>query len=376
MNAIQTGRMVAGCLLQCALLLLGGCAVTPETRQSLAGYVQAMDQVEQSADMFVSDFASSQKVQEELNRLAGVTQAARRPEYPEAFVLLSATAAPQTDFDKAVASTRLALAAVSAYNDALVALAEGQSEQEVRQRASGLGGALQTFASFAGQTIPGVDLLVGVGAKIIKLAQDASNRQQLQQAVAQGREPVGQILSALEQQTPSMYAASVRVTSRAQDVPQDNISRSAAALKSLLERRGPPADEALATQIRAAQDQLIEIGMKTRTLKRMPLPFPLASGRPVYDAATQTEVQVFVHSMDTSAQRYVELIAKQNAYHDLMSKYVVALRQSRHSLDLLAESLNRPVDLRAEIPNLLRVAFDLRDAIGAYRHPPVAGTAP
>ena len=56
-----------------ALLILSamGCAVTPQTKQSLSSYTLAMAQVEQSADMFLTDFSNGLKVQAELSSLGG-----------------------------------------------------------------------------------------------------------------------------------------------------------------------------------------------------------------------------------------------------------------------------------------------------------------
>jgi hypothetical protein len=131
----------------------------------------------------------------------------------------------------------------------------------------------------------------------------------------------------------------------------------------------------LGNKVSALQMQLGEIGAKTRMLPTMPLPLPFSGGKPVYDAATDAQAQIFVQSMRTNAQRYAELVAKQNAYHELLLKYVAALRQTRSSLDRVAESLSRPIDLRAEVGRLLKVAFDLRDAMAAYRNPAPAPAA-
>jgi hypothetical protein len=363
-------RAPGATLVLCTLLLTGGCAVTQETRQSLAGYVQAMGEVERSANMFVSDFANAAKVQDELKRVAGTASAPRvEEEYPTEFKLPATAAVPQTPEEKAVAATRQALAVVHQYNDALVALAEGHSEQEVKQRTTAFGDALQSLIPLA-EAVPGLSAITGIAAKVIMLAQNAANKQQLKEAVVQGREPVNTILSVLEQQTPALYRASVVVTKQAQDTPKANIRRASHALKAMLAQRGPATDGNVGTKWTDAQAQLAEIGARTHTTLAMPGAQPFTGGRPAYDEAAHAETQVFVQSMDMHAQRYVELVAKQKAYYELMVKYVATLREAGQGLDLVAESLSRPVDLRAEVARLLQVAFDLRDAVSAYRHPP------
>jgi hypothetical protein len=367
-----TQRGAAALLLTLAIT---GCALNQETRRSLGEYVQAMNEVEQSANLFVSDFADGLKVQKELQRVAGAGPLPAPREYPDQFVSPANASQPTSDAERAVNGTRQALAVVRQYNDALVALAEGQSEQDVRTRTMEFGGSLQGLASIVGASIPGLSLLTDVGSKIIKLAQDARNREQLVFAVNEGRGPVGDILTVLEDQTPSMYRLSVVGTKQGQERLQDDIQRTASALRTLLSGHAAPSQPELGTKVSALQMQLGEIGAKTRMLPTMPLPLPFSGGKPVYDAATDAQAQIFVQSMRTNAQRYAELVAKQNAYHELLLKYVAALRQTRSSLDRVAESLSRPIDLRAEVGRLLKVAFDLRDAMAAYRNPAPAPAA-
>ena len=107
------------------LLILGvaGCAVTEPTRQSLSGYVLAMAQVEQSADMFLSDFSNGLKVQAELRRVGSTAAAPVVPDYPTVLKLPDDASAPRSEAEDEVQQTRQALAVVRAYNTALVALA-------------------------------------------------------------------------------------------------------------------------------------------------------------------------------------------------------------------------------------------------------------
>ena len=375
-SRVSSRPRVAGvALLACVVLLAAGCAVTEETRRSLAGYAQAMGQVELSANEILTDFSNGRKVQEELKRVAGAEQGPAPPEYPAKFVPPRDLSAPRGEADKALARARQALAVIRQYNDALVALAEGHSEQEVRARAMEFGGALETLVSIAGASIPGLGAFTAVGPKIIKLAEDAANRKQLEQAVKDGREPVGIILTALEAQTSPMYGLSVVGTKQGQEKLQDDIQRAALVLKASIARHGPPIDTKLAGEMAALQAQLGEIGAKTGVLSAMPIPLPYTNGKPAYNSRAHAEIKIFMYSMRAAAQQYVELAAKQNAYYNLMNKYVAALGQTRRSLDLVAESLAKPVDPRAEVDRLLKVAFELRDAMGAYRNPSVTSAA-
>lgn len=359
-----------------SLVVLGatGCAITQETRRSLDGYTQAMIQVDQSADRFLADFSSGLKAQEDLKRLEGVRPAALAQEYPDTLSLAVDAKAAQTPVGQKVAATRQALATVRTYNEALLALAEGKPENDIRQSATKLGDELQTLATLAGATLPALGPIIGIGSKIIKLAQDAANRKQLEQAIKEGSASVDLILRVLENQTPSMYELSVVGAKQAQDKSRDEIRRTGQVLKALIARHSPPANAELISKIPAQQALIGEIGRKTRTLEALPVPFKYSAGKPAYDTAADAEAAIFIESLGKSAQKYAEVIVRQNAYHDLMQKYAALLRATRNSLGVLVKSLSAPADLNAEVNRLLGAAFDLRDTMAAYRNIPA--TAP
>ena len=348
-----------------------GCAVTSAQRQSLDTYVKAMAAVEQSADLFLTDVANTDRVAEDMRRTAGLSSPALAAEYPTQYTPptddLTDGATPGL---RAVAASRRALAAVHDYDAALIALAEGRGEQEVKANLTTFGSTLQSIATVAGQAIPGLGALTDFGPKLVKLAQDAANREQLIRAVQAGREPVAIILDVLEKQTPSMYRLSVISTSQAQQALMEQMARSGFALKTLLGRHGAPSDAAAASAVVAAQADVADIARSTRTRLAMPLPFAFSAGRPPFDAGALAETQVFLQSMRISAQRYAELVAKQNAYHALLDAYVRALRETRRSLDALQRSLAAPVDPLEQAQRLFEAAFELRTALAAYRHPP------
>jgi hypothetical protein len=357
--------------LACATLL-GGCAVSEESRRALARYSDAMQQVDQGAQQFLLDFSNGLKVQETHQALARGIVPAPPPEYP-AQLKMPGPALPLTDAEKEVEATRQALMVVRAYNQALVALAESKPESELRGSLGELGGELQTLALLVGGvTLPALAPVVAIGAKLVKIAQDAANRQELMRAVLEGRQPVNDILAALESQAPVMYRLSVVGTTQAQRDLQADIQRAASALKTSVGQYAPPSDANIARDASDAQTELDRIGRQTKVRAAMPVPLPYAVGRPAYDMQAHSQTRVFVQAMASTAQKYGDVVAKQNAYHDLLQKYVLALRATRGALDKLAESLVRPADLRGEAARLLKAAFELRDAMAAYRTPPAS----
>lgn len=369
MSLRNTALHAARATIVAAVFALAGCAVTPETRQSLAGYVQAMDQVEASATTLLAGFSTELEAQEASARAGGAAAPAAAPEYPASFVPPGDPAAPLTEPAKAVARTRLALEVVREYNRALVALAEGQSDAEVRAHVVEFGGALGNLAALVGTAIPGLGAVTALGPQIVKLAQDAANREQLIRTVEAGRQPVAEILLDLEAQTQAMYRLSVVATRQAQTAVQNDMRRTAATLKALIARHGAPVDAEAGRKAALLQAALAEIGQRTQTLAALPVPFAYGSGRPPFDAAAAAEAEVFVQALRASAQQYAALVARQNAYYELLGKYVALLRQTQAALDLVAASLARPVDLGVTVDRLFKTVFALRDGLAAYRHP-------
>jgi len=256
------------------ILSTAGCAATQQTRQSLSVYTQAMAQTEQSADMFITDFSDGLKVQAELKRVGIVVGASLAPDYPAVLQLTDDGSTPPSPAQERVQQARKALNVVYSYNEALVALAEGRPASEIRQGPSGLGTELQTLASVAGLAFPPFAPFAAIGAKLFKLAQDAANRKQMEQAVLEGREPVRTILEVLARQTPEMYRLSVVGTKQAQESLGNEIRRTAFAMKALLVRSGAPVDASVASRVAADQALLDAIGRKTKTLGAMPIRMP------------------------------------------------------------------------------------------------------
>lgn len=371
-GAAARRRLGAGAALA-VLLLASGCAVTPETRHSLDAYTQAMQQVDQSAQVFLDEYGERVRQQAEKQRIAQGGTVAPLEEYPGQFVLPGS--ASQSPEDQAIAKTRHALRVVRAYNEALVALAEGRSLQEVRQDTVGFATQLQALASMAGAAIPGIAAFTAVGPSVIKLAQDAWNRQQLADAVRNGREAVDTILAELAAQVPPMYTVSVVATSQEQDELRAAMKRLGGGLAAVAQRHAPPTDGNLAADLSAMQAQLGDMGRHTRTVAVLPIALKFTAGRPVYDNGAHAEAQVYLQSMSAAADRYAGLVARQNAGHAALARYVAALGQARTSLGALAASFDQPVNLALEAERLLRSAFELREAMIAYRRPMAASMA-
>lgn len=368
-------RSLAILMTACLLAFTAGCALTQETKRSLTTYIQAMDEVQESANLFLTDYANTVEVRKQLESGGGAQESNSKPEYPANFVLTQNPSLPTTKVEKKIEESRDALEVIRQYNDALVALAEGRPEAEIKNQVNQFGGALQTLTSIGGLAVPGIEQFTDIAAKIIKLAQDAYNREQFKQAVQEGEEPVNVILTALENQTPAIYKASVVIAQRGQDVPMENIRQVGFALSPFLAKYSPPTDPAIHGELGNFQAELVAIGTRTKTLPALPNPFPFQSGKPEYDKAAHDNMKIFMQVVRANDAQYKEIVAKQNAYYKLMEKYVALLRQTRRSLKVLADSLDAPIDIQREAHRLIIVAFELRNALADFRNPSVAASS-
>ena len=351
-------------------LSISGCAITPKGKQSLTAYVQASNEVVLAANRFLTDFADGAYIASELDRIAnGPAPTGPEEEYPSEFVPIGKTDVVPTEFDQALASSRQALGAIREYNEALVALAEGRPVSQVKGEIVELGDSISALASLAGFAAPGIEQFASIGVIIIKLAQDAQYLEQLKSAVAQGRDPVDEILAVFEGQTESIYRLSVASAQTAQHDVRKMIARISVLMKSLLKRYYAPTDTTLFVEVTDFQLEVVLIGKRTQTIKAMPNLLQFDGEQFVYDQEAHNEMKVFMSILRENEAKYVEIAAKQNAYYDLMEKYVATLSEMRIALALVQQSLEAPVDLRGQVFRLLDSAFELRDAMSKFRRP-------
>ncbi|CAB1080272.1 hypothetical protein JY97_05075 [Alkalispirochaeta odontotermitis] len=369
---LKPRRSLATATILGLLVLAMGCALTQATRQSLTTYTRAMDEVQESANFFLTDYANLVKFRKQLEAGGDEKTARAKPEFPSEFILPQNPGAPTTKAEKAIQESREALEVIRQYNDALVALAEGRPEAEIKAQINQFGGALQTLASIGGTVVPGIEQFSDIATKIIKLAQDADNREQFKKAVKEGQKPVNNILTALEKQTSPIYRASVPRAKSRQDVAKDNIRLVGFEIKPFLADFSPPTDPGLSNEMAEFRAEIVAIGTRTKTIPPLPDTFPFQSGKPEYDNAAHANMNIFMQVLRVNDALYTQIVTRQNAYYNLMVKYVALLRQTRRSLTILSDSLDAPIDIEREAYRLINVAFELRDAIAVFRNPPVA----
>lgn len=350
-----------GCALLAAgaLALLAGCAVTPQSREALATYGHAMEQVDRGASELLGDFARVLAPRPE------AFQPGAASEFPDKFV-------PPEGFEVTEETRTLrfslhALQVVRAYNQQLLALAEGRPIEQVRAHTAGFAQSLQQLGTLFGAAVPGLNAVTAIAPGIVKLAQDALHREQLVQAARAGHEPVSQILEVLVAQTGPLYRDSRATTMGQQVAARVELQRAVQALRRSMAQRAAPTDPNVARNMVAMQGRVAELVQRMKADAVLADPLVFQAGQPAFDALAESQAGFLLKAMEASEQRYAELVARQNDYFRALQKYAETLGLARRSLDAFVRSLDAPVDLAAEGQRLLASALELRDTVTTFR---------
>jgi hypothetical protein len=360
---IGKGRLIIGIIGIAAIM--SGCAITQETKQSLLAYTTAMQQVQVSTDKFLIDYSSVADLRRQLEQ----TLASDAPNsYPASYNprLRSGTSIAGADTD--IQARRSALAAVAAYNDALVALAEGQSEAAVSAHLKSFGGGIETVLGTIGiTTASSFGAVLPLASKLAALIQDGLNKAEFTEALNLGQPIIEAILAQLESDTAHYYAASIVVTERERDKVKSELRGAVPALRRLAGQSSAPTEENPLIEVRKIERTLNSIGIRTDTSALMPESLPFDAGKPKLDLQALERIKVSMKAIESIAKQDAEIVAKQNAYYDLMDAYVATLRQTSASLLFVSNSLDKPIDFNTQAGLLLDTALNLRSAFDEYR---------
>ena len=342
-----------------------GCAITPETHQSLVAYTTAMRQVELATDRFLLKFASVEDLRIQLEQsLAGVDVPV--DDYPATFVPGQHVLTEQEGIKADIQARRDALAAISSFNDALVALAEGGSETEIESHIADFGGRANSILATLGAGSIAFESAVNLATRLLTLIQNGINKAEFEEALDLGLPIVQTIFDMLENDTTLYYEASVLMSDRARDEVKEEIRVAIRPVIELAAEHSPPTDEQLQGGVLLLQRRLALIGNRTGS-KAIPTPLVFGLNKPTFDERAQSRMETPMLALESIAAKDAEVVAKQNAYYALMGAYVTSLRRTSDALRTVRSSLDNPVMIEAEANRLLDVAIGLRDSINEYK---------
>lgn len=345
--------------------MMVGCAITPETKQSLIAYTIAMQQVQVATNKFLIDFSSAEDLRKRLKQtLAGDVANT----YPATYDPRLRSDTPIAGVEADIQARRSALAALAAYNDALVALAEGQSESTVSAHLQSFGGGIEKVLNTIGITATSsLAAALPLASRLMTLIQDGLNKEKFTEALNLGQPIVEAILAQLESDTTQYYEASVVLTERERASVKSEMKEAVESIRQLAGQNNTPAETNLQNEVRGIERSLRSIGIRTQTLVLMPESLLFEAGKPGFNKQALGRMRTSMKAIESIAARDAEIVAKQNAYYDLMDAYVAMLRQTNASLLIVQASLNRPGNFNSQAGRLLDAAVNLRDAFGEYR---------
>jgi len=348
-------------------VLLAGCSISGQTKQSLVAYTTAMEQVHIATDQFLVDFAAVDKLKRKLE--SSLTSAdVVVDSYPYSFDPATASSVSTGGVGRDIQARRDALIIVANYNNVLVALATGQTESEINALPSSFGSkAGLVLESLGGSAIPGLQAVIPLASQLTKLIQDGLNKNEFDRALELGQPLVEAILDQLEADTTQYYEASIVVTNNDRSGPKTDIRTAAFAIQDLTGEYAEPTDPNLQNELKRLNRELSSVGKSTNMSNILAAVFKFDDNKSAYDEDAHRQVLIQIQKIGDAANADAQLVARQNAYYDLMGAYAVSIRQTKASLIITRVNLNQPASIEAEAGRLLNVALNLRDSFFEYK---------
>ncbi len=350
-------------------LLLAGCVGFGEPPvQQFAAYRQAFDAAQAAARDVLADYASSQE--KAVKEIAAIkkNKATGGAALSAAFdpSAIGKTAGLEADI-----TTRLqALNTIGRYNEALLALVRGGSEEEIGASLDSLSGSVSAFAQAFGSSLPGVGLAAPIVTKFLSLVERARNRKAFAKAIRAGAPVIVAIIDFLKNDT--VVYDGVQLTLARREI--DRLSDRAFALVIHMAKLArnfaePPAEGDLAQAKRAValdmQAALKAFGETPANLPYKDLPGD-AKGPP-YTIVVQGLLDLDIASIKKLTNRRGRTVAQVVAYRAMLANYVSMLEKVNTALQAVKAKGYAKIDISDTVTELAGLAFRLRGEIAGMR---------
>ncbi|WP_207537254.1 hypothetical protein [Sabulicella rubraurantiaca] len=170
----------------------------------MRSYAEAFSRTHRASEDLLNEFAiAERRLGREEGRAARTRALGVDPVFdPARAVYFASSATPPM-----AQASRRALAVVAAYNEGLLALAEGRGLSELRGEAAKLGSELLALGSVVGggPVLAGLPAILPVLSAVADRAQQAASRAAFREAFLEGFQTVDQILSELRAGVPTMF---------------------------------------------------------------------------------------------------------------------------------------------------------------------------
>lgn len=352
---------------------LSACTTPPvvEFRQ----YRDTFNLAQDAARTVLADFASTKEAADKFN-------AAHQPESPKSvfdqqFDPMAVKLENGTDV---VAVRLLALSTLAAYNEAMLALVEGNRDEVASKAFGDLGANVQTLVASVGGTVPGLGALLPIGQTLIGLAQKETDRQAFVKGLRDGYPIVKGVTEFLIEDTRYYALLKRNVLEIERNALGDEAAVAATSMVRLAASHKAPssrAAELTSSKDEAAQRMVAVIeglGVKSSNLGRTKagtsnatLPFGQDAALRPYDDLAKSQMDQFVMSLDAIDRQRLELENKLKRYRDVLANYVLLLRQVESTLLAVSTAPQQRQDLQAKIRQLMPVALQIKDTISSLK---------
>ncbi|MEH0018683.1 MAG: hypothetical protein V6Z89_03470 [Desulfobacter sp.] len=356
-------------------LFLASCAQIP--MGAFNSYRDAFTAARTASEAVLTEHEKTEKIQQERKAAFQASQGNPQPPFPEHFD-------PKKEIENAgkksgIEERLAAWDVISRYNDALLALAEGQTPTQLSGSFTALGKSLDTFAGSLGASIPGLGPVFSVADTILKVAEQERVRREFNRALKAGEPVVMKIIDFYIDETQYYYGLRRSQTVVAM-AGQKRQVRNYAKQMYILSRdyKEPAKDSDEGKSKSAIRKQMAEI------MAAVGLPANISTtqngvkekwaalegkGSQPYTRIVDTQLLQFIQAAKSNVAAYQAQEKNLVAYYKALGEYTLVLQKLKTILETLLVSADTPMPLTSTAETVLRTALKVKSQIDALETP-------
>lgn len=254
---------------------------------------------------------------------------------------------------------------ITRYNEALIALAEGKSPQQVKSSFQALTTNVVKLSTALGATVPPLGAATQLVSTFLELAEKARTRAEFVQAISKG-EPIitTMIKRYLVEDTKNFYLARYVTTERTINAAKDTVFPLAMSIQKLAAEHQEPTNEDFRQRKRVIekrlQEALRQFGIDKINPRLGQLSGSSAPEAPPYTELIHSQLEQQLASIDSEVNVRKTAIEELLRYHSLLTTYVQLLNQVTTGLMRVRRKLEEPADIQRAAKEIFEVALQLR----------------
>ena len=346
-------------------VLSAGCTSIPERQFHL--YRQAFAETRAQSELVLADHAAARQVK---SNLAAQVRLRTNPA-PAGRLLSERLEIANVDASGAGVPNDIevrlkAWNVISAYNDALSAVAAGAKSADVEDSVNGFVSALKNFpvsevADLAGRGVP----YVGAALKVLELVQKEVEARRFRNAVLQSEEPMNEFVALLRKDAVLLRNYRVALLDERFAEQEIMIFDHADRFRAVATAHGwnPPAEvNGLIKQINA--NRALAAGIETFPAIANAAAAPTA---PSDQDSQLVELRTLAEAIEREATEARATVAELAAYHELMRRYLLLIDEFERTLGALSGAAKRNAHQLPSIDQLQQIISSVRLAQQIYR---------